>query len=963
VTEAAAEGSGRFVESAIPDAAPAVISLVWLGEDRAMTEERLFELAVRASPAEREALLDRECADNLELRGRVEALLAADAEPNFTMDEPVYPTGSFTEPRPEIGTVIGGKYKLVEPIGEGGMGTVWLAQQSEPVQRRVAVKLIKAGMDSRQVIVRFEAERQALAVMDHPNIAKVLDGGLHEGRPYFVMELVKGVPITRYCDAHRLTPRQRLELFVPVCQAIQHAHQKGIIHRDIKPSNVLIAPYDDKPVPKVIDFGLAKATGVSLTEVSMATNFGGVVGTPQYMSPEQASLNNLDIDTRSDVYSLGVLLYELLAGSPPFKRKELEKAGMLEILRVIREEEPPKPSTKLSTAEALPSLSAQRGMDPADLTGLLRDELDWIVLKALEKERTRRYETVNGFARDISRYLAGEPVLAHPPSAVYRIKKFVRRNKGPVLTAGAVAAALLIGIVGFAWQARIAQNERNLARTERDRAFAAESETKKRADELKLVSDFQAAMLEQVNPTEAGKLLTDDVRAKFDAALVKAGIPANERATKVATFAGFWANVNATDMARELIDRTILKPSVKTIGEKFKDQPLVDAQLRQTLAASYRHLGLYDAALPLQLSALATRRRLLGEEHRDTLVSANSMGLLLEAQGNVAAAEVYYRDALKTCRRVLPDNDPNTLTLISNLGTVLWTQNKLAEAEPYYREALEKKRRSEGEDHPDVLLSINCMGVLLWAQGNLNEAEPYFREALQKRRRLLGEEHPNTLNSITNMGQLLRAQGKLAEAEPYFREAMEKSRRVFGEEHPTTLISIDNMGVLFRDEKKFAEAEPYTREALEKFRRVLGKVHPDTLSSVYNMGALLQAEGKCADAEPLFRELLESQIKTLPAGAWLIARARCCLGDALLGQNKFVEAELLLIDGYGGLAAAKSTPRKPIDRLREAAERVVQLYESWDKAEPGKGYDAKAAEWKTTRDAIVPPTPVGRGKS
>lgn len=466
-----------------------------------MNESEIFANILKlATPAEQRAYLDEVCASDPQLRAAVEALLKAHAtDPGF-LEQPAesllgtsaqLPGASASKPasahqvgRP--GVVLAGRYKLIEPIGEGGMGAVWMAQQTEPVKRLVAVKLIKDGMDSGQIIARFEAERQALALMDHPNIARVLDAGTApDGRPYFVMELVKGVPITRYCDEHRLTPRQRLELFIPVCQAIQHAHQKGVIHRDIKPSNVLVALYDDQPVPKVIDFGVAKATGQQLTERTLNTGFGAVVGTIEYMSPEQAGFNQLDIDTRSDVYSLGVLLYELLAGSPPFSRKHLEKVGVLEMLRVIREEEPSKPSTKLRSSGALPALSSNRGMEPDNLTRQVRGELDWIVMKALEKDRGRRYDTPNGFAMDLQRYLTDEPVLACPPSLGYRLRKFARRNKALISTVGLVAAALLIGIAVSVWQAlRATDAEREMA-TQRDAATLAEgraTENAQRAD-------------------------------------------------------------------------------------------------------------------------------------------------------------------------------------------------------------------------------------------------------------------------------------------------------------------------------------------------------------------------------------------------------------------------------------------------------------------------------------------------
>jgi serine/threonine protein kinase/WD40 repeat protein len=421
-----------------------------------MTEREIFLAALKQpTGGERAAFLDQACGSDANLRGQIEALLAEHEQLGSYLESPVG-AGQRTVDQPPVaelpGTVIG-PYKLLQQIGEGGMGTVWMAEQSKPVQRKVAVKVIKPGMDSRQVIARFEAERQALAMMDHINIARVFDGGTTEnGRPYFVMELVHGVPITRYCDDNCLTPRERLELFVPVCQAIQHAHQKGIIHRDIKPSNVMVTLYDGKPVPKVIDFGVAKATEQKLTERTLFTQYGTMVGTLEYMSPEQAEMSALGVDTRSDIYSLGVLLYELLTGSTPLSHKRVREAAYAEILRIIKEEEPPRPSTRLSdSGEALESISAQRHMEPAKLTKLVRGELDWIVMKTLEKDRNRRYETANGLAMDVQRYLNDEPVQACPPSAGYRLRKFVRRHKGPVLAAAAVIVALVGGIIGTTW--------------------------------------------------------------------------------------------------------------------------------------------------------------------------------------------------------------------------------------------------------------------------------------------------------------------------------------------------------------------------------------------------------------------------------------------------------------------------------------------------------------------------------
>jgi serine/threonine protein kinase len=424
-----------------------------------MNEEEIFHQALaRSRPEKRAAYLEQACAGDPALRASVEALLRANAGASSFLEAPPHsPVVTIDEPsvteRP--GTVIG-SYKLLELIDEGGFGVVFLAEQTHPVRRRVALKVLKQGMDTRQVVARFEAERQALAIMDHPNIARVFDGGAPpSGRPYFVMELVKGVPITQFCDQHRLTTRQRLELFVPVCRAVQHAHQKGIIHRDLKPSNVLVTEHDGRPVPKVIDFGVAKSIGQELTDKSLFTGVAQMVGTPLYMSPEQAGMSDLDVDTRSDVYSLGVLLYELLAGTTPFDRERLKEVGYGELQRIIREEEPPRPSTRLSTLDrAVTTASTNRQSEPGKLAALLRGELDWVVMKCLEKDRNRRYESPGALARDLERYLGDEPVLACPPSAWYRFGKFARRRRAGLAMAGLVLSFFVLLGAGVGWAVR-----------------------------------------------------------------------------------------------------------------------------------------------------------------------------------------------------------------------------------------------------------------------------------------------------------------------------------------------------------------------------------------------------------------------------------------------------------------------------------------------------------------------------
>ncbi len=418
-------------------------------------DQIFWNAAQLASPAERAAYLDGACAHDPKLRGKLEQLLQAQSRSADFLEEPaVRRLGADEEdPRHEgPGTFIG-PYKLLEQIGEGGFGVVFMAEQTRPVRRRVALKIVKPGMDTRQVVARFEAERQALALMEHPNIAHVLDGGeTPSGRPYFVMELVRGIPITEFCDQNKLPIRERLELFISVCQAVQHAHHKGIIHRDIKPTNVMVTLHDGTAVVKVIDFGIAKATGQALTDKTLFTSFAQMIGTPLYTSPEQAQMSGLDVDTRTDIYSLGVMLYELLTGTTPCDRDLLRTAAYDEIRRIIREEEPPRPSARMMTlGKAAATISARRTSEARLLSKVFRAELDWIVMKALEKDRNRRYETASAFAADVQRYLRDEPVLACRPSATYRLRKLLRRHKGPVLAVALVALALVGGIIGTTW--------------------------------------------------------------------------------------------------------------------------------------------------------------------------------------------------------------------------------------------------------------------------------------------------------------------------------------------------------------------------------------------------------------------------------------------------------------------------------------------------------------------------------
>jgi serine/threonine protein kinase/tetratricopeptide (TPR) repeat protein len=731
-----------------------------------------------------------------------------------------------------------GPYRLMQMLGEGGMGEVWLAEQKTPIHRTVALKLIKAGMDTKAVAARFESERQALALMDHPNIARVFDAGsTPEGRPYFAMEYVPGLPITEYCDKRRLTIKERLELFIQVCEGVQHAHQKAIIHRDLKPSNVLVVEQDNKAVPKIIDFGLAKATSQPLTDRTMFTELGVMLGTPEYMSPEQADQREQNIDTRTDVYSLGVILYQLLVGALPFEAKALRAAGLDEILRKIREEEPSKPSTRVRSMGPNSAASAQnRKEEPRSFAQHLQGELDWITMKALEKDRVRRYGTASELSADISRYLRNEPVIAGPATAGYRIQKYAARHRFAL----AAAAGLLLLLAGFAVtqtvELRRITEERNRATRERDRATR--------------VTDFMTNMFRVSDPSEArGNSIT----------------------------------------AREILDK-----ASTNIDTGLAKDPELQAQMMHVMGDVYDNLGLYPRAQALEQRSVEIRKRVLGPENPDTLKSANTLAILLQKQGHYAEAEKLYREDLDISLRVLGPENPFTLGTRNNLATLLDREGHYPEAEKLHRETLEVSSRVLGPEHPSTLKAMMNLANVLWSEGRYAEAEQLHRETLDIRRRVLGPEHPDTLNSMLNLGNDLESEGRHAEAEKLDRETLDILRRVLGPEHPITLGLRSNLANVLDEEGHAAEAEKLDRETLEIQRRVLGPEHPDTLDSMSNLATVLAHEAHYAEAEKLDRETLGIQRRVLRPGHPSTAASMYNLASIVAQRGQRDEAFALL---------------------------------------------------------------------
>jgi serine/threonine protein kinase len=709
------------------------------------------------------------------------------------------PLGPDDDHAPEAPDVRIGPYKLLEKLGEGGMGTVWVAEQTRPVRRRVALKVIKPGMDSAQILQRFEAERQALAMMDHRGIATVLDAGTSEaGLPYFVMELVKGVPITKYCDELKAPIRERLKLFAAVCHAIQHAHQKGIIHRDIKPANVLVSTEDGEPVPKVIDFGVAKALHQRLTDRPAYTEVGELVGTLEYMSPEQAELSTLDIDTRADVYALGVLLYVLLAGSTPFDVNRLRSAPLTERLRLIREEEPPPPSARLTqSGEAQTELAARRQSDPARLVREVRGELDWIVMKALEKERTRRYEAASALARDVERYLQHLPVEAAAPSARYRLGKFFRRHRVGALMAAAGLVLLVAGAAVSTWQAvRAMRAERNAA----------------------AVSEF----------------LQNDLLGQADLANQTGEGGGRDPDVKV---------------------RTLLDRAARTIEGKFREQPLTEAAIRLTVGKAYRALGHYPEAQRQLERSVELYAANLGPDHPDTLGSKSSLAYLYGAQAKYDQAERLSLDVVKGQTARLGADHPDTLTSKNNLAQQYRAQKKYDQAEPLYLQVVQADTAKLGPDHPETLRARNNLAALYRDQGRYDAAEPLYEEVVLARTQKLGADHPETLVSKNGLAWVYKMEERYEDAAALFREVVLARTVTLGVDHPDTLTTKNNLALLYQAQKRHDLAEPLFREVVEYSSRKLGTTHPDTQQRIRNLILCYEQMGQTARAEDLRKEL------------------------------------------------------------------------------------------------------------
>ena len=878
---------------------------------RARAKE-IFADALAMAPAERGAFLDQACEGDTRLRAVVDGLLAAMQSASDFLAEPTVDGDASALGSSAVGPgEVIGRYRLLRALGEGGFGIVYLAEQQRPVTRRVALKILKVGMDTKRVVARFEAERQALALMDHPCIASVLDAGATEsGRPYFVMEYVQGEPITTWCIRKRLGVEARLRLFERVCLAVQHAHQKGVLHRDLKPSNVLVTQVDGEATPKVIDFGVAKAIEGRLSDQTIVTEERSLIGTPAYMSPEQASMSPGSVDTRSDVYSLGVLLYEMLAARPPFDQQRLRDASFSEFQRILAEEEPPRPSTRMGEtggagADAAASHEARR------LRQRVRGELDWIVMRALEKDRARRYQSAGALAAEIRRFLEGDAVEAGPPTARYRAWKLAKRHRVVFGAAAVVVSALLVGAVAASAglvEARRANRQLDdalhLARVERDRAVEAE----RLADEEAERARRQAAIASAVND-----FLNDDLLGA----------------------------VSPDEQGRDVTMRAALDAAIARLDEAsgpegaLAETPEVECALRTTIGATLRSLGDYEASGAHLVRGHELASSIYGAESAAAIGALVELAQLRRLEGRHAEALAMFEQAF-AAEEARPSPDPEELTTAqANIAVVLFDLGRFEEAASMMEQVLAARRERRGPDHPDTLSTQNNLATTLMNLGRLDESAAMLEQTVEGRRRALGAAHPRTLVSMNNLGQVYRRLGRVAEAAAIYEESLAGKRIAFGPDHPETLTTINNLSLALLDLERYDEAEAMLEELLSTQRRVLGDTHWQTCSTMINLARVYKGREQWARAEPLNREAVAGGRVSLPAGHWMLGVFIGHLGVTLVELERYEEAEATLLEAHAMLVESMGPGHV---RTVAQVEQLVTLYRRW-------GRDEDAAEW------------------